>query len=164
MEFSFEYMDEFKKQLQNGQIQQSYRALVDYLLGLKSYLKKNYPEYYVSGNLYYGYMDMSYFSFTPEPLKQRKLKIAIVFNYDLFQFEVWLGGYNKKVQHEFWSLFKNSDWGAYPLVSNTKDVDAIIEHVIVKHPDFSDLESLTKNIEKETIEFIKNIEIFLLNR
>lgn len=164
MELFHEYVDEFKKQLQKGQIQKAYRGLMDYILGLKSYLKKKYPNYYVSGSMYYGYMDMTYFSFTPKSLKQRKLKIAIVFNYDAFRFEVWLGGYNKQVQNEYWKLFKNSDWNTYRLVSNTKDVDAIIENVLVERPDFSDVDSLTKNIEKATLEFIKDIENFLLKR
>ncbi len=164
MELFHEYIDEFKKQLQKGQIQKAYRGLMDYILGLKSYLKKKYPDYYVSGNIYYGYMDMTYFSFTPESLKQRKLKIAIVFNFDAFRFEIWLGGYNKQVQNEYWKLFKNSDWNTYHLVSNTKDVDAIIENVLVERPDFSDVDSLTKNIEKATLEFIKDIENFLLKR
>jgi hypothetical protein len=158
MEFSYEYMDEFKEQLKKGHIQKAYKGLIEYILGLKSYLKNKYPDYFVSGSLYFGYMDMTYFSFTPKSLKQRKLKIAIVFNYDAFRFEVWLGGYNKQVQNKYWKLFKNSGWNSYGLVSSTKGVDAIIEHVLVRNPDFNDLDRLTMKIEKKTLEFINDIE------
>ena len=54
MNLSYEHMDKFKKQLQKGHIQQAYRDLMEYLLSLKSYLKRKYPDYYVSGSLYYG--------------------------------------------------------------------------------------------------------------
>jgi hypothetical protein len=106
-------------------------------------------------------MDMTYFSFIPESLKRRKLKIAIVFNYDDFRFEVWLGGYNKQVQTKYWTLFKNGDWNKYHLVSTTKGVDSIIEYVLVENPDFSDLDNLTKQVENGTLQFINDIENFL---
>ena len=36
---------------------------------LRTQLKNKYPDYFVSGSIYYGYMDMTYFSFFPESLK-----------------------------------------------------------------------------------------------
>ena len=161
MDDFYEYIDEYKRLLKKGRIQKAYRGLMEYILGLKTYLNKKYPDYFVSSSIYYGYMDMTYFSFTPESLKHRKLKIAIVFNYDDFRFEVWLGGYNKQVQNEYWTFFKNSDWKKYHLVSTTKGVDSIIEYVLVDNPDFSDLDVLTKQIENATLLFIKDIENFL---
>ena len=161
MDDFYEYIDEYKQQLKKGHIQKAYRGLMEYILGLKTYLNKKYPDYFVSGSIYYGYMDMTYFSFTPESLKHRKLKIAIVFNYDDFRFEVWLGGYNKQVQNEYWTFFKNSDWVKYHLVSTTKGVDSIIKNVLVENPNFSDLDNLTKQVENGTLQFIKDVENFL---
>jgi hypothetical protein len=105
-----EYIDEYKLQLKKGSIQKAYRGLLKYLMDLRAYFRKKYPAYYVSGNIYCGYMDMSYFSFFPESLKKRKLKIAIVFIHQTCSFEIWLAGYNKKVQMEYWQLFKDSNW------------------------------------------------------
>jgi len=96
--------------------------------------------------VYYGYMDMTYFAFFPESFKQRNLKAAIVFNYDQFRFEVWLAGYNKQVQQKYWKLFKESNWNKYRLVSTTKDVDSITEHTLADKPDFRDLDSLTVTV------------------
>jgi hypothetical protein len=42
-----------------------------------------------------------------------------------------------------------------------KGVDSILEHVLVDNPDFGDLDFLTKQIEKGTLEFIENVESFL---
>ena len=89
------------------------------------------------------------------------MKIAIVFNYDAFRFEVWLAGYNKQVQTKYWKLFKESDWNKYYIVSTTKGIDSIIEFILVDNPDFSDLDNLTKQIERGTMKFIKDIENFL---
>ena len=161
MEDFYEYIDEYKQLLKKGHIQKAYRGLMEYILGLKTYLNKKYPDYFVSGSIYYGYMDMTYFSFTPESLKRRKLKIAIVFNYDDFRFEVWLCGYNKQVQNEYWTFFKNSNWDKYLLLSTASGVDSIIENVLVGNPDFSDLDNLTKQVENGTLQFIKDVENFL---
>jgi hypothetical protein len=134
---------------------------MEYIMDLKIYLKNKYQDYFVSGSLYYGYMDMTYFSFTPKSLKNRKLKIAIVFVHNKFRFEVWLGGYNKQVQKKYWKLFKGNKWNEYHIPQNIKNVDSIIEYIIIDKPDFSDLNNITKQIEKKILKFIKDIEIFL---
>ena len=43
----------------------------------------------------------------------------------------------------------------------TKGVDSIMEHILVDNPDFSDLDALTGQIEKGTLNFISDIEDFL---
>jgi hypothetical protein len=161
MESFHEYMDEYKKQLKKGAIKKAYKGLLEYIMDLRTYFNKQYPDYFVSGSIYYGYMDMTYFSFFPESFKHRKLKVAIVFIHDTFRFEVWLAGYNKQVQSRYWRLFKESNWNKYHIVSTTKGVDSILEHVLVDDPDFSDLDSLTKQIENATLKFIKDIESFI---
>lgn len=161
MEPFHEYMDEYKKQLEKGAIQQAYKGLMAYIMELKTYFKNKYPDYYVSGSLYFGYMDMTYFSFIPESLKQRNLKIAIVFIHEAFRFEVWLAGNNKQVQTQYWELFKESGWNKYHLVPTTKGVDSILEYVLVDKPDFSDLDALTRQIETETLQFIKDVVSFI---
>jgi len=155
-----ENMTEYKKQLEKGTIQTAYKGLMEYIRGLKTYLQNKYPDHYVSG-IYYGYMDMTYFSFIPKSLNNEKLKIAIVFLHETFQFEVWLAGVNKQVQQKYWQLFKECDWNKYRLVSSIEDADSIIEHVLVADPDFSDLNALTDGIERETLIFIRDVEGFL---
>ena len=154
-------IDIFKKLLQEGTIQKAYRGLMDYIMNLKTYLKKRHPDYFVSSSLYVGYMDMTYFSFTSPSLKDRNLKIAVVFNYDAFRFEVWLGGYNKQVQEEYWKLFKQSDWKKYHLVPGIEGFDSILENTLVEDPDFDRSDELTKQIEEKTMLFINDVIEFL---
>ena len=155
------YIVEYKKQLKKGIIQKAYKGLMEYILDLKTYLKSRHTDYYVSGSIYFGYMDMTYFSFTPKEFKQRNLKIAIVFRHDIFRFEVWLGGYNKRVQKEYWMLFSGEDWNKYRVVPTTEGIDAIVEHVLVDDPDFADLDALTQKIEDGVMGFIEDVECFL---
>ena len=156
-----EYMNEYRKQMEKGDIREAYKGLMEYIMELRLYFKKKNPDYIVSGSIYYGYMDMSYFSFFPESLKLRKLKVAIVFIHETCRFEVWLAGYNKQVQTKYWKLFKESDWNKYRIPSTTKGVDSIIEYILVENPEFSDLDTLTKQIERGTLKFIKDVEDFL---
>jgi len=156
-----EYMLEYRKQVEKGDIQKAYKGLMEYIMSLRTYFAQKYPDHFVSGSIYYGYMDMTYFSFIPESLKQRKLKAAIVFVHETCRFEVWLAGVNKQVQAEYWKLLKESGWNKYPLVPTTKGVDSIIESILVDKPDFCDLESLTSQIESKTLKFIRDAEDFL---
>ena len=145
-----------------GYLQEAYKGLMEYILNLKLYFKKKYPNYFVSGGIYFGYMDMTYFSFIPESLKRRKLRIAIVFNYNEFRFEVWLAGYNKQVQKKYWNLFKEIGWDKYFIPSTTKGFDSIIEYILAENPDFSDLDVLTNQIEAGVLKFISDVEALLL--
>jgi hypothetical protein len=156
-----EYMNEYKKQLEKGAIIQAYRGLMDYFNGLRLHFEKKYPDHPASGSVYYGFMDMTYFAIFPKSLKRRKLKIAIVFVYDTFRFEVWLSGNNRKVQAEYWKLINESGWKKYNLSPLAKGIDSILDYILVDNPDFNDLDVLTKQIENGTMKFTKDVENFL---
>ena len=161
MDSFYERMIEYRRQLEKGDIQKAYRGFMEYFMGLRLYFKSKYPSYNVSGSIYLGYMDMTYFSFFPESLKRLKLKVGIVFIHEAFRFEVWLFGYNKKVQKKYWNLIKENNWNKYRIPLTIKGVDSIIESILVDNPDFSNLDNLTKQIEVRTMRFIKDVENFL---
>jgi hypothetical protein len=156
-----ENMAEFKKQLEKGTIQKAYLGLMEYMMSLKNHFSSKYPDYSTSGSLYSGYMDMTYFSIFPRSLEARDLKIAIVFLYDTFRFEIWLSGKNKRVLAEYWQIISKSKWNKYKIVEPAKGVDSVVEHILADKPDFSDLNALTKQIEQGTLKFIQDIERFL---
>jgi len=157
-------MLELKSQLEKGGIQKAYQGLMEYFMELRTHFQKKYPDHFVSSSLYYGYMDMTYFAFIPPSLKERNLKPAIVFVYDTFRFEVWLAAANKQVQSKYWEMIKESGWNKYRLVPMVKGYDAIIENVLVEEPDFRDLDALTEQIERGTLNFIEDVERFLVGR
>jgi len=156
-----ENMIEFRKQLKKGAVQKAYLGLMQYMMNLKNHFSNQYPDFSVPGSIYYGYMDMTYFSVVPGSLKDRELKIAIVFVYDTFRFEVWLSGRNQKVMAKYWKLFTESGWDRYKIAPQGKWADSVLEHVLIENPDFSDIEALTRQIEQGTLKFINNVERFL---
>ena len=95
---------EYTRQLQLGEIQTAYKGIMSFMSGLKTHLESRHPDHALSG-LYFGYMEMTYFAFTPLELKQHGLKIAIVYLHEQNRFEVWLGGANRKVQAEYIEVF-----------------------------------------------------------
>ena len=155
-----EDMKAFQQQLEKGSIQRAYGAIISYMLGLRSYFKNGTAGFPVSG-LYQGYMDMTYFALFPPSLKDRNLKIAIVFHYAAFRFEAWLSGGNREVQRQYWELFKDGQWPRYRVVAPAKGIDSILECNLAEDFDLDDPNALTASIEKTTLAFIDNIERFL---
>jgi hypothetical protein len=155
-----EDINALRRQLRSGSIQKAYRALLGYMMGLRTHFKNRYPTYSVSG-LYQGYLDMTYFAIVPPSFKHRHLKIAVVFNYAAFRLEAWLAGRNRQVQRKYWKLFRNSRWSEYRVVTPGTGVDSIIECNLAEEFDFADLDTLTAAMEKKAVKFINDIERFL---
>jgi hypothetical protein len=155
-------ISEYTNQLQIGQIQKAYKGIMSFMSALKTTLESRHPDYSGSG-LYFGYMDMTYFAFTPLELKRRNLKIAIVYLHQENRFELWLGGSNRKVQSEYINYFKGKDLGGYMLSQVSPSVDSIIELIVCEQPDFEDADKLMKIIEEKTISFADQILSLLQN-
>jgi hypothetical protein len=69
-----EDMNVFRMQLKIGSIQRAYKALLVYMMDLRTHLKKRHPGYAFSG-LYQGYMDMTYFAIVPPLFKHQNMNI-----------------------------------------------------------------------------------------
>jgi hypothetical protein len=150
----------FKKQLEIGSVQKAYKALISFMMSLRTHLAGDYGDSAVSA-LYQGYMDMTYFALFPPSLKRHELKIAIVFNYAAFRFEAWLAARNRRVQRQYWELFKQVDWGEYRLVAPADGIDSIIECDLAKDFDISDPHALTLKIKSAAGVFMGRIEEYL---
>jgi len=161
MENYNELMNDLKDQLSKGKIQKAYKYIFDTFSDIVNEIK-NYPNKVISTtSLYHGYLDMTYLPVTTEMLKSNGLKIAIVFNYSLFQFELWLSAVNRKKRNEILEIISQSKWTKYKTVQNDENTDAIIEVVIKGINDFSNKNRIVSLITKETIAFIDTIEEFI---
>ena len=122
-----ESMTEYKKLLKKGDIIVAYQGLMDYIRDLRTHFNNEYPDYSVPSNIYYGYMDMTYFAIIPGSLASRGLKIAIVFVYGEFRFEVWLAARNKDIQDKFRKKFLEQNWNKYHITAPGKGIDSILD-------------------------------------
>ena len=98
-----ELIEEYTHHLQQGEIQIAYKGILEFLGKLRAEFIKKYPHYDVS-SIYQGYMDMSYFSLNTKSLKDKGLKIAIVYLHDKGDFEVWLSARNRDIAKSYVSL------------------------------------------------------------
>jgi hypothetical protein len=155
-----DHIREYRLQLKEGRIQTAYKGIMTFMSGMKSHLEKDYPDYSTSA-LYFGYMDMTYFAFTPGFLKEKRLKIALVYLHEQGKFEVWLGGSNRKIQAEYIERLSHNNLDGYHLSRVRPGVDSIIESVIVEQPNFDQPEALRDQIEEKTIMFINDMRSIL---
>jgi hypothetical protein len=151
---------EYGNQLHKGHIQRAYKGIMTFMSNLSIYLVNSHREFSVSA-LYPGYMDMTYFAFTPPDLKIKNLKIAIVYLHEQNRFEAWLSGGNRKIQAEYIKLLSYKDTKEYKLSQVLPGVDSIIESTLVDQPDFDNSEELKKLIDVKIIEFTNDMRSLL---
>lgn len=151
-----QHIQEYRKQLRKGRIQKAYRGIMSFMLNLRSDFENKYPEHAI-GSIYYGYMDMTYFAFTPAELRNKGLKIAIVYLHEKGAFEIWLAANNRKIQADYINIFNNKKVGEYTISVVSPGVDSIVEAALVTRPDFDAPEELKMQIEMGTMSFTKGI-------
>lgn len=158
-----DYVNAYKEQLKKGDIRHAYDGLVKYVMRLRTNLSKNLSDSYSFGNLFQGYMDYTYFYYSNDFLKKRKLKLALVLNHANMQFEIWLLGQTAPIQDKYWQSFKTTKWNKDRA---TKPKYSILETVLNENPNFNDLDLLSQQIEdklvivsSEIIDYIKKSKL-----
>lgn len=150
------YIKEYKDQLKKGDIQKAYRAIMDFMSALKIYLGSQNLEFF-AGSIYFGYMDMTYFAFTPPELKARQLKVALVYLHEAGRFDVWLAAGNKRIKDEYIRCLEGRDIGKHRLSLAKPGIDSIIESTLITDPDFDEPKVLMEQIEIKVMSFIEDI-------
>lgn len=92
---------EYGKQVKQGDLKLAYQGLMDFVRRLRIHFKDEHQEYNVSGRLYQGNMDISFFSLTTKALKAKELKVAVVYVHENSWFELWLTGRNSGVKNKY---------------------------------------------------------------
>ncbi|GEK88254.1 hypothetical protein SAMN04488100_11833 [Alkalibacterium putridalgicola] len=153
-----ESMIAYGELIKETDLQQAYKGLMQFMKDLRTHLKEKHLEYDVSANLYPGYLDLTFFSFTTELSKKKDLKYMVVFIHEKTEFQIWLSGRNRKVMSAYHEKFKSYKMGDYTLTSDETGMSAIIESSLVEDPDFDQLTELTRQIDTGIDIFIKDIE------
>lgn len=143
------YISEYHKQLQKGDILIAYDALVKFVMRIRTQCIKNHSNLYSYTGILHGYMDYTYFYFTDDYLKSKKLKLGFVLNHVEMRFEIWLLGNTKAVQDAYWEMLRDSEWNAE---RNEKPQYSILEAVISDEPDFDQLDVLEEILVKKMLE------------
>lgn len=143
------YVSIYQDQLKKGDILIAYNELVKFVMKLRTDFIKSHSDTYTFSGILHGYMDYTYFYYTNDVLKSKKLKLGLVLNHLKMRFEIWLLGNTIPVQKSYWDLLKNSKWN-----KDKTDMPkySILEAIIEDEPNFDDLPALFQKIEKGLIE------------
>jgi hypothetical protein len=144
----------YHKELRKGDILIAYNELVKFVMTTRTELVKKLDHQYSFAKILHGYMDYTYFYYTNDFLKSKKLKFGLVLNHLEMRFEVWLLGNTIPVQKEYWNLLKSTKWNKD---KTEMPQYSIIEAVIIDKPDFNNLELLSLNIHKSMIQVTAEI-------
>ena len=153
-------IQELRRRLSEGSIQRAYNGIVSFMSHLRTVFVSQQGERAVS-ELYQGYLDMTYFSLFPDELKKRNLKLAIVFNYQNFRFEVWLAARNRQLQRRYWELFSDGGYKKHLLAKPAVGIDAIVEAALATDCSFEAEDNLTAQIVEGVKAFERDITAFL---
>ncbi len=148
-----ELIQAYTSTVKQGDMPLAYRGILEFLGHLRSRFMKS--GYEVSG-LYPGYMDMSYVSVNTSSLKERGLKIAVVYLHGTGCFEVWLSARNRTLSEQYATTFQTVQG-----FHNDENLDAILERALTSSPDFDEPEQLAELIEREVERFIQDVETIL---
>jgi hypothetical protein len=153
-------LEELRRRLDEGAVQRAYLAVVTYMSGLRGELASLHDEWTVAG-LYQGYFDMTYFPLVTPSLKSRSLKLAVVFDYRTFRFQVWLAARNRAVQKRYWELLKSQGWSQELLVEAAVGVDAIVALDVADGLALDEPHALTAALGRAVDTLLTDLERFL---
>jgi hypothetical protein len=138
-------VDLYTNAVMQGDIARAYRGILSALSQFKSAWEAAHPQDAV-GALYQGYMDMSFVSVLPAPLKAKRLKISLVYLHPSGIFSLWLAAGNRTIQKNISDALRGVPLGNYSITALAPGVDAIIAHDLPKPYPFQNPEKLTATL------------------
>ncbi|WP_375559984.1 hypothetical protein ACE193_20040 [Bernardetia sp. OM2101] len=158
MEDLNKYISIYKEHLKKGDILIAYNELVKFVMKLRTDFIKNFSDQYSFAGILHGYMDYTYFYYSNNFLKSKKLKLGLVLNHLEMRFEIWLLGNTIPNQKKYWELLKMTKWNKD---KTEMPKYSILETTLVENPDFNNLNVLSEQIETKMIEVSDEILDYL---
>ena len=162
MENLNKYVAMYKEQLEKGDIVIAYNELVKFVMNLRTEFINTLSDTYSFAGILHGYMDYTYFYYSNDFLKSKKLKFGLVLNHLEMRFEIWLLGNTIPNQKKYWELMKTTKWNKG---RTEMPKYSILETTLVENPDFNNLDKLTEQIETkmikasdEILDYLKTLE------
>ncbi len=161
MKFNAQKLEVYKKLIETTELQEGYQEFIKLFRYLRIELEKDLYDFSFSGSIVENRMDFAYFQLLSDELKEKGLKAQIVFVHKEYQFEVWISGFNRKIQCNYYNYLKDQNI-KYIVNSNPNRVDYIIKSPLPKDIDISNGVELIEQLKSEVngiVTFAKNITI-----
>lgn len=149
-------VDAYTEYLRDDTIRQAYTVIIKFMSALRRETERKGIGCRIGG-LYQGYMDMTYFPIETDKLKERGLKIAIVYLHKEKRIEAWLSARNRQTASAYAGLEKKIPTGHMDFRHHTDNPDAILEALLSSHPDFDNPSSTIDQIIPGIMEFIDTV-------
>lgn len=146
MEFEYKYFCEYKELMDTTNIQKCYQQMIQLIKYISAKLEREMPDYHFMGRVVENQMDFSYFQATTEKLKKQGLKIQVVFVHKTCEFEVWMSGYNRKVQCRYYNMISDLE-SPLALCANPERNDYIAKLVLTKNIITDDPETIISEMQ-----------------
>lgn len=149
MKFNKKLFVEYKNLIENTNIQESYQYILKFIKYISSNLEKDMINYSFMNRVVENKMDFTYFQMTNNFFKELGLRIQVVFIHKTCTFEVWLSGYNRKIQTDYYAKLSKTNCPFETCIDPNKN------DYIIKLPITSDI--ITDNYEQIIIEIKESI-------
>ena len=110
MNFDPDLLETYRTLLKTTDLQRAYPEFIRLFRFLRNEMERQLPDFRFQSSITENAMDYSYFSFTNSELKEKGLKLAVVFVHRDFRLEVWLSG--GKLRHAV--QFEQTEIFAHP--------------------------------------------------
>lgn len=150
------YINDYKTIVQTTNLQKGYQETMKFFRGLRVYLASSISGYKFTGNVVENNMDYSYFQFSNEQLQAKGLKFVVTFSHNIFEYQIWLSGMNRKIQISYHKALSNVTQ-PYILSPDPNRFDYILKEAILKEIDYVDCEKIYSEAKDNIITFVKNI-------
>lgn len=155
-------IETYAKLLRSEDLAGAYREILSFLSSLRGELAKKFPDHACQA-LYAGYLDMSYVACTPPSLKERNLKVAIVYLHAPMRFEIWLGAVNRGVQATCREELRTRELGSFTLSEAAAGVDSILVATLEDRPDFDRQEHLRESLVEKVSRLTGELEELVMS-
>lgn len=156
MEFNDNLFLEYKNLLETTNIQECYQHVIKFINYLYLKLKNELNMYSFSSKVIENKMNFSYFQLTNQKLKELGLKIQVIFMHETCRFEIWLSGYNRKIQNKYYKIFNTIEFPFQLCINPNKD-DYIIKLLINENLTVANIEKVIFEIKDR----IKKIDLMV---
>lgn len=107
MRFDAALLEEYRVLLQTTGLQRAYGEFVGMFRWLRTELERQMPDCRFQSAVSGSAVDYAYFAFADEALRQKGLKLAVVFDAAGFRLEVWLCGVNRAADRRWAGALKD---------------------------------------------------------
>jgi hypothetical protein len=156
MKINSNFINEYKKLVKSTNLQKGYQEFIKFFKGLRSYLSGNMTEYKFTANIVENNMNYSYFQFIGSKLQSKKLKFVVVFIHNIFEYEIWLSGMNRKTQINYHTKLSNIKHD-YIMSPDPNRFDYILKCKLFDEVNYDNCEVIFDNARKNIILFINKV-------